>query len=436
MMDQQIASTLVTALMLSLGQTALLCLFFPPVPSRPRARSIVAFTACAVACVAARYVEAHDGLMRYVGWLMLYAALTLTALCWRRARGNQACGIAQRTLCFLMLTESTTLFLSYIGMGTVGIDPFWHLPLLPQALAVVLLTALHGALFALVWRHFPPEICADWGTLRFSLISALPYLFCSQITYWLPINPEQVTFAVPLAMVVSCALAITLISSMEHRLHAERERRHALAQQHMMRLRQQQFESRRDAIETVRHHYHDMKNLLLYIENTASPKENITDQLHRMLEEANVWESQLNTGNEAADILLSDKLAVCQREGIACTVMVDGALLSFIRELDLVTILGNAMDNAIEACRRLSPSQPRYVQIRTREMPAFVLLHVVNSCTGEARMEDDRFLTIKEDTESHGFGLSSIRRTVETYGGETACQMQDGEFLLSLIFPR
>ena len=148
------------------------------------------------------------------------------------------------------------------------------------------------------------------------------------------------------------------------------------------------------------------------------------------------FERVLETGSEAADILLGDKMAACQQEGITCTVMLDGALLSFIAELDLVTILGNAMDNAIEACRRMPQGAARYIQVRTREMPGFILLHVVNSCTGQARMEGSRFLTIKEDAENHGFGLSSIRHTAESYHGEMACRMEDGEFSLSLIFPR
>ena len=56
--------------------------------------------------------------------------------------------------------------------------------------------------------------------------------------------------------------------------------------------------------------------------------------------------------------------------------------------------------------------------------------------SGGARMESGRFLTIKADAENHGFGLDSIRRTVESYRGEMACRMEEGEFSLSMIFPR
>ena len=428
------ASMVITSLLLSLSQVSLLFFFVKPEQGISGRRLALAIALGIAGCTLARCVETREGLLRYASWGMMDAMLTAAALLCRRARGDQARGIAQRVLCFFMLTECTTLALSYVCMLTIGFDPF-RTPVFPlQLIAIAVLTAVHGLLLMLAWRRFPPEICADASSLRFSLLSALPYLFCCQITYWLPVNNTEVTPAVPLTMIISCALAFLLISSMEQRIHAEKGRRLALAQHHMLELRQQQFISRRDSVETVRRTYHDMKNLLLVLEKAS--REDMRACIEKTLSGVQPFECVLETGSEAADILLGDKMAACQQEGIACTVMLDGALLSFIAELDLVTILGNAMDNAIEACRRMPQGAARYIQVRTREMPGFILLHVVNSCTGQARMEGSRFLTIKEDAENHGFGLSSIRHTAESYHGEMACRMEDGEFSLSLIFPR
>ena len=428
------ASMVITSLLLSLSQVSLLFFFVKPEQGISGRRLALAIALGIAGCTLARCVETREGLLRYASWGMMDATLTAAALLCRRARGDQARGIAQRVLCFFMLTECTTLALSYVCMLTIGFDPF-RTPAFPlQLIAIAVLTAVHGLLLMLAWRRFPPEICADASSLRFSLLSALPYLFCCQITYWLPVNNTEVTPAVPLTMIISCALAFLLISSMEQRIHAEKERRLALAQHHMLELRQQQFISRRDSVETVRRTYHDMKNLLLVLEKAS--REDMRACIEKTLSGVQPFECVLETGSEAADILLGDKMAACQQEGITCTVMLDGALLSFIAELDLVTILSNAMDNAIEACRRMPQGAARYIQVRTREMPGFILLHVVNSCTGQARMEGSRFLTIKEDAENHGFGLSSIRHTAESYHGEMACRMEDGEFSLSLIFPR
>lgn len=430
-----ITDVVTTSLLLSAGQVLLLLAFFRPAQGLPRVRLAVLLAGGVLVLSLARGLETADGLMRYVSMAFLYGVMVLLVRLWS-GESQQTKGIAQRVFCFFLLTECATLVLSYVSMILFGLDFFRRGPLLRQFAAVAALTALHGALFALMLRRFPPEICADNSTLRFSLLSALPYLFCCQLAFWLPIDNDDVTPVVPLITAAGCLLALMLIANMEARLYAEKEKRQALAQQHMLELRQQQFVLRRDSIEAVRRTYHDMKNLLLYLEQSTPPREDVRAQLQGILQESRGCEALLSTGNEVTDILLSEKLAVCQREGIACTVMVDGALLAFIGQLDLVSLVGNAMDNAIEACCALPPEAARYIQVRTHERPGFVLLHFLNSCTGEARCEEGRFLTLKPDAENHGFGLSSICLAAQRYGGEMSCRMEDGEFSLTLVFPK
>ena len=153
-----ITSMVMTSLMLSLCQTGLLAVCMKPAPGIPRRRVALAFLLCVTGCVLARCLETRDGLLRYLSWGLMDATFTATALLWRRARGDQARGVAQRVLCFFMLTECTTLALSYACMLTIGFDPF-RTPLFPQQLlALIVLTAVHGALLTLAWRRFPPEI--------------------------------------------------------------------------------------------------------------------------------------------------------------------------------------------------------------------------------------------------------------------------------------
>ena len=431
-----IVSMVITSLLLAVSQVGLLALIFRPDKGMAWQKRAALFVLAVLLCTLARCLETMEGLARYASWLMLLAVLSAAAVLWTRARGNMARGVAQRVLCFFLLTEGATLGLSYLCVTCIGVDPVRGAGLPVQVVAIMAQTALFALLLMLAWRRFPPEICADASSLQLGLLSAMPYLFCSQITYWLPVAPIEVPAAVPMTMAVSCVLAYLLITSMEQRLYAEKERHQALAQKHMAELRQQQYVCRRDSMETVRRYYHDMKNLLLYLERTTSGREEIKAQVRQIIEDTRDYETILDTGNEAADILLSEKMTLCTREGISCSAMVDGALLSFIAEIDLVTILGNVLDNAIEARLLMPRESARYVHIRTRETPGFILLHAVNSCTGQARMQDGRFLSLKKDAENHGLGLSSIQRAAEKYGGEMACSMEDGEFSLSLVFPR
>ena len=425
----QVVFSPLNSMLFALIHLALLCAFFPRKSGQKRAVPVL--LAGFAMLLAANLLYDRENLRSYLYMLTLYGAMTAFARMWS---GISRIAAAQRALCLLLISDCVMLSISHLSIIRCGIDML-RIPSLPwRLLFMLLMSAMCFVMLRILARLLPAEPCADRNSLWLSLLSATPYLFCSEITIWLPVKSSELTPAVPLMVCASCLLSLLLMVSMEGRLCAEREKRHMLAQKHMLELRQQQYEKSKSSAEAVRRKYHDMKNLLLYLEKAS--REDMRAYIERTMGEVQPFERVLDTGNEAADILLGDKMAVCHQEGIACTAMVDGALLSFIDELDLVTILGNAMDNAIEACRLMPAGAARYIQVRTREMPGFVLLHVLNSCTGAARMDGSRFLTLKEDAENHGFGLESIRRTAQAYQGEMACRMADAEFSLSLIFPR
>ena len=418
-------------LLFSLMHLTLLCGFFSRRSGMTRQKTALALGGGLLMLYAANALYERENLQSYLYMLALFGAMDGFAWLWSGGVGVAA---AQRALCLFLVTDCAALTVSHLTIIFWNIDVLRASPVPWRLVCMALLFLLCRALLYLLSRLLPGEPCADKNSFWLSFLSAVPYLFTSQITIWLPVESGELTLAVPLMVCASCMLSLLLMVSMEGRLCAEREKRQMLAQKHMLELRRQQYAQSKSSAEAVRRKYHDMKNLLLYLEKAS--REDMRAYIERTLDEVRPYERVLDTGSEAADILLWEKMAVCQNEGIACTVMLDGALLAFIRELDLVTILGNAMDNAIEACRRMPQGAARYVQVRTREMPGFILLHVTNSCTGQARMAAGRYLTLKADAENHGFGLDSIRRTAESYQGEMACRMEEGEFSLSVIFPR
>ena len=418
-------------LLFSLTHLALLCGFFSRRSGMTRQKTALVLGGGLLLLCAANMLYERESLRSYLYMLVLFGAMDAFACLWS---GGAHTAVAQRALCLFLVTDCAALTISHLTIICWNIDVLRASSLPWRYLCMALLFLLCRALLCLLSRLLPRELCADRNSLWLSFLSAVPYLFSSQITIWLPVESGELTLAVPLMVCASCMLSLLLTVSLEGRLSAEREKRQMLAQKHMLELRQQQYAQSKSSAEAVRRKYHDMKNLLIYLEKAS--REDMRAYIERTLDEVRPYERVLDTGSEAANILLGDKIAVCQKEGIACTVMLDGTLLAFISELDLVTILGNAVDNAIEACRLMPQGAARYIKVRTREMPGFILLHVINSCTGHARMESGRFLTIKADAENHGFGLDSIRRTVESYQGEMACRMEEGEFSLSMIFPR
>lgn len=420
---------LAVPLLFALMHTLLLSRFIPPGPHRTADQRGLALVLVTALRVGVQQLESLPGMTAYLylaacvgvsfGFILLWSDFP-----WRAA--------LQRSLCYVLLTECVTLTLCHASQRLLGADIFRSLPLWREALAMAGMGLTDALLLRALKHFFPAEALVDANSLMLSFLSAVPYLYVWRITIWLPIAHEDVPNAIILTMIASCALSLSLIVSLESRLFAEKEKQQAQAMQRMMELRQQQYLLKKNSIEQVRRQYHDMKNLLLYLEK-APTRENMQAHVARILDEIHPFENVLDTGNEVMDILLSEKLRQCESRQIVCTVIADGALLGFIQALDLVTIIGNAMDNAIEACLRVPPGQ-RFIQVRTVRQERFAILSFSNSCDGQASAASDRLLTRKHDRENHGFGLANIRRAIQPYGGEMRWRLDGDEFSLTLLF--
>ena len=102
----------------------------------------------------------------------------------------------------------------------------------------------------------------------------------------------------------------------------------------------------------------------------------------------------------------------------------------FIDGLDISTIFGNALDNAIEACEKLAEDE-RFITVKAGIKNQFLLIQVDNSA--EENNETDH--TAKEDGFLHGFGKKNIQRAVEKYYGHCMWSFEQGVYSLSILIP-
>lgn len=187
----------------------------------------------------------------------------------------------------------------------------------------------------------------------------------------------------------------------------------------------------------IRRLYHDMKNHLLAIDamigNQESAKEYVSE-LRSRLEE---YEISVNTGNSVADALLSEKIERASLDGIRFNIRVDLTPLDFVNSVDIVTIIGNAVDNAVEALQMLSERQERIVYIKSSTYANMLVLRVSNQFVGQLTMEDGVLRTGKVDSQLHGIGLNSICKAVQRYNGsvETQFENDSGWFRLLVMLP-
>ena len=196
----------------------------------------------------------------------------------------------------------------------------------------------------------------------------------------------------------------------------------------------QYYEERLKDEQRVREIYHDMKNHLLVLQaqlkeightGDKEKKQETEEMIAKLQNQISDYEDYVQTGNAILDVILRDKYRKAKEKIIDFHTEID-----FLDALDISTIFGNALDNAIEACEKVSEEE-RFITMKAREKNHFLVIHIENS----AILEEEEKKTTKEDTFLHGFGLKNIQRAAEKYGGQYKRNYQNGVYMLSILIP-
>lgn len=111
--------------------------------------------------------------------------------------------------------------------------------------------------------------------------------------------------------------------------------------------------------------------------------------------------------------------------------MIDFGGIDFIKPLDISTLFGNGIDNAIEASEKL-PQEERIILVKAGRVRDFVSILIENNCI-EEKAEHDR--TSKPDDFLHGFGIPNMQKSAEKYGGTCITVRKGGKFALKILLP-
>lgn len=158
---------------------------------------------------------------------------------------------------------------------------------------------------------------------------------------------------------------------------------------------------------------HDIKNHLEQICNLTD-SESIRSYISKLYGTVNQYETIGISNNKTLDIIISKYQALCSNKNIEISFNVKTANFSFVDDVDLSTILNNILDNATEAAQQ---SKKRKITVDIFTKQAYEVLKVKNSCDLPPRTKNTQLITKKTNSEIHGFGLQSVRRTLKKYNG-------------------
>lgn len=367
--------------------------------------------------------------------LCFAAAVIYLCAAWRVSwREGLYCGICS----FLIAEVLTQVMMPGIALLTAQFGTQWGLLARLLLYAVVI-----GGICAAAWRWIAPAMQDNGsyqtvhGKLPFALLIWAIYLLGGnyQFIFWLlGYEPQEVSTIVTVFRLVVGAVCLCLLflqRSMEKRLSAEKE----LAVNQQLWLRQQsQFQMSQANVELINRKCHDLKHQMEAIRRLKDERA-IDRQLQELEQAVMLYDSAIHTGNQALDVILTEKNLACEANHITMTCMVDGRGLENIDSVDLYTMFGNALDNAFESVSKLSDPEKRIIQIAAYTEGDLLMIRIRNYFEGELAMKDGLPLTTKGDRENHGFGLKSIRYTAEKYGGTAAVQAEGNYYTLQILIP-
>lgn len=181
---------------------------------------------------------------------------------------------------------------------------------------------------------------------------------------------------------------------------------------------------------------HDLKNQLIYLMERCEKKEykELETFLEQLIEKVPFDRLAISkTDNSAVDALVNYKYNIAKHMGIEFTVNLDIPMRMPFDNADMCIILGNALDNALEANKR-SNIEKRYIKLSMRLDMNNLVIIVENSFDGKIiKNKNGNLLTVKNNKVDHGLGLNSIQNAVNRYHGFIKINYMENIFILEIL---
>lgn len=195
-----------------------------------------------------------------------------------------------------------------------------------------------------------------------------------------------------------------------------------------------QYQQAQEAMNLINYKYHDLKHHIIAL-RAEENSEKRAEYLDKMEDEIRNYEAQNRTGNKVLDTLLTSKSLLCMKNDITMTCVVDGKLFDFMDVMDICSIFGNALDNAIECEKKITEKEKRLIHISANAQKQFLIIRFENYYEGKLEFSENVPKTTKGDGAFHGYGLKSLRYTVHKYNGEADISCKDNWFNLKILIP-
>ena len=160
----------------------------------------------------------------------------------------------------------------------------------------------------------------------------------------------------------------------------------------------------------------------------------ISDYLGKLDDDLTSVDTVIKTGNIMVDAILNSKISLAASKKIPVNAKATVPETLSVSEIDLCVIVGNLLDNAMEACLNQSDAIERFIRVYIGKHKEMLYISVSNSVGGEVKKSGKSYISTK-NSDTHGFGLMRIDRIAAKYGGYVNRQNEVGVFATEIMLP-
>ena len=272
--------------------------------------------------------------------------------------------------------------------------------------------------------YFAAKIeCWKKTDMRFNALSIAVVFICVGLTRLVNSYGEEHSIPVSIYAITCCVMSLVVQFVLYRTVDLRMEN---TALNLMWQEERKQYELSKKTIDTINIKYHDLKHKL---RDMRLPEE----EVESIQEAVRIYGSRIRTGNEALDVLLTENSLRCSEAGIRLTYMGNGADLGFMQTMDVYSLFGNAITNAVEAVEKLEDAEKKIIDIVSECRGELVSIHISNYFSGTLQIEDGLPKTSKTGEEGfHGYGMKSMKLIAEKYGGSLRASAEGDLFTLDI----
>jgi sensor histidine kinase YesM len=261
-----------------------------------------------------------------------------------------------------------------------------------------------------------------------TILLSLLFVFSIGVITFVGLKYEEV------AIYLSFLIALTFLLTESNQIFIRKSYEEA-ATEYQNKILDKQVEEVKNIYITMRGWRHDYHNHLQKLKahimmRQISEASNYLNELEIDLDSVN---QLVESGNINLDAILNSKisLAIKNNIGINFKAVVPKKLI--VSDIDLCVLIGNLIDNAVEACYKMQPGSTKFIRIYIGSLKKQLYITVSNSTNEIIRKLDEEYITTKRG--NHGHGLKRINNIIDKYDGYINRQNEPGVFVTEVLLP-